>query len=378
MTETSSNDILYGKLDQVVDNVIKIPGHPAWIVLCGYAIGETSIFCALADAFVRTHGHGVIIVVTPKHESVAKMYAHRFLKIIVMSDDWMRFMLSSGYIPPDRFELDKPINGCWIGLGFSHSDGVKYLSRYSGRGGIGMIDMMRFCLRLPWNARIDPPHVSHEWEDEAWQIAKNAGVSVGRSVLLCPINNSAKRYPDIFWETVAIRLKKNGYKVFTNMGGLNQFNGLSKMPVNETIPVNLPIHLVMPFLNFAGRGISGANGMLLFIMLAGFKSFQMTQLIGGYSTITEDHSSLGYKQRDNVTLQNQIVHAAIQYCAPELCLKTSLEEYLIPYEASREELMDLAVVVADQNKDDSSCIKRYESNGRPFVEEHADWLRDLV
>lgn len=369
---------LHSKLDQVIENHIRIPGRPAWIVLCGYAIGETSTFCSFANEFVKTHGHGIILVITPKHESVARMYSHRFLKIIVISEDWMRYMLRSGYIPQDRFELDQPLSGCWIDLGFRHSDGIKYLGRYPGRGGIGEFDMMRFCLRLPWNARMEQPKILPEWEEEAWQIAKSAGVRIGRSVLLCPINNSQKKYPDIFWKTVASRLRDNGYDVFTNMGGLNAYNGPPTMPIEGTVPVELPIHLVMPFLNFAGRGISGSNGMFMFIMIAGFESFKMTQLVGVLSNKEEDHTSLGYNLGFNITHKHAVVQASMQYTAPEVCLRVPLDEYIVPYDASLEEYISLAKVVADQNTEDSSCIKHYDISGKPFFEAHADWLRDLI
>lgn len=378
VAEANENGIvdLFAKFDQVVDSSIRIPGKPAWIVLCGYAIGETSLFCSLADEFVKAHGHGIILVVTPKHAPVARMYAHRFLKIVTMPDEYMRYMLRSGYIPQERFELDQPLSGCWIDRGFRFSDGIKYLGRYPGRGGISDTDTMRFVLRLPWNARIEPPRISPEWEDEAWQLAKSVGLRTGRSVLLCPINNSSKKLPDIFWKTIAARLNENGYKVFTNMGGLNPFNGPPTMPVEGTVPVNLPIHLVMPFINFAGWAITGTNGMFFFTMIACFENIKLTNLVSVTSNTEETHSSLGYNAP--LTRQLQVTGVSMQYIAPELCLKTPLDEYLSPYEASDDELMRLAVVVADQNTDDSSCIKRYETNGKLFVHEHADWLRHLV
>lgn len=371
---------LYAKFDQVLNDVIRIPGKPAWIVLCGYAIGETAQFCSLADEFVKTHGHGIILVVTPRQAPIAQMYAHRFLKIVSINYEWMNLMLRSGYIPQDRFEIDLPLSGCWIDLGFRHSNGIKYLMRYPGRGGVSLTDMFRFVLRLPWNSRLEPPKILPEWEEDAWQLAKKVGLRVGRSVLLCPINNSGKKMPDVFWETTAARLIENGYKVFTNMGGINSFNSPPTMPVKGTVPVDLPVHLAMIFMNLAGRVISGGNGMLYFTMIAGFESFKVTHLVGISSKEdAENHSSLGYTQGYNATRQELLVGSALQYASPELCLRTLFDEYMLPYdEESPEELRRLAVVVVDQNTNDPSCIKRYESNGKLFIEEHIDWLKELV
>lgn len=374
--ENDSNKSLFAQFDQIFDNNIRIPDQKAWIILCGYNIGETAQVCALAGEFIKEHGHGIILVVTPKHVPVARMYAHRFLKIVTMPDEYMRYILRSGYIPQDRFELDQPLSGCWIDLGFRHSEGIKYLPLYPGRGGISESDLWRFVFRLPWNARLESPKILSEWEDEAWQLARKVGLVTGKSVLLCPINNSNKRLPDIFWKTLAMRLKENGFTVFTNMGGLNPFNGPLTMPIEETVPVDLPIHLVMPFMNFCGRAVSGPNGMLVLTMLARFQSLKLTNLITLISDSKEVHSSLGF--RSHLNRQRHLIATSLQYGFPELGLRTQHDEYMVTYEASHEELSRLAIAVADQNTDDPSYFKRLETNGKPYVEEHADWLRELV
>ena len=369
---------LFGKFDRVMEDSIRIPGKPAWIILCGYAIGETALLCSLANEFVKTHGHGIVLVVTPKHVPVARMYAHRFLKVVVMPDDYMRIMLRSGYIPQDRFELDQPLSGCWIDLGFRASDGVKYLGRFPGRGGISEPDTLRFLLRLPWNARLDPPRISPEWEDDAWNFAKQGGLRSGRSVLLCPINNSQKKLPDIFWKTVAERLNDKGYKVFTNMGGLNPVNGPPTMPVEGTTPVDLPINLVVSFANFAGRVITGSNGMLNLMLLAGFETFKLTHLVQVPLDSDEtDNSSLGYKAPAQ-SKATALHGSAFQILLPELCLRTPMDEFIVPDGSSPEEFVRLAIVVAEGNTEDSSCYTRYELNGKPFLQEHANWLKELI
>lgn len=378
VTESGTNPYapIHAILNESLENVIRIPGQPAWIILCGYAIGETAEFCGLAEAFVKEHGHGIVLVIMQKHADLAAMYAHRFLKVVTVLDNFMQALLRTDFIPQDRFELNQPLSACWIDRGFRQSDGIKYLGRYPERGGISETDMMRFVLRLPWNAKLEAPRIQSEWEDEAWQLAKQLGLRLGRSVLLCPINNSGRRFPDVFWRTVAERLNELGYKVFTNMGGLKPWNGPPTMPVEGTTPIDLPIRLVIPFANFAGRVISGANGMCFLIMLGCFDTFRMTQLVTVWKNEQVCHSSLGFKAPHPGKGTERM--SAFQYSVPELCLRTSLNEFLLPDDESPSELMRLARIVAEQDTNDPTCIKRLSASGELYINEHRDWLKELT
>ena len=368
---------LFKIFDIFIENNVRIRGRPTWIIMCGYAIGETALFCAFADAFVKAHGHGIVLVITKKHIQVANMYAHSFLKMVVIGDDFMHAILRSGYIPQDRFEVNQPLSACWIDQGYRMSDGIKYLPGIQpGRGGLSETDFSRFTLRLPWSARLDTPRIPPEWEDQAWQLAKQVGLRSGRSVVLCPINNSSVKFPLTFWEQMARRLNELGYTVFTNVGGLTATNGLSTMPIPGTTAVDLPINLVVPFINFAGRVISGPNGMFFLTMLAGYESFKMTQVLPVSKDVNEGDSSLGCRAPSRIKGDELI--CGFQYAAPECCLRTPLKEFLIPYDESADELIRLAKVVADENTEDPACIKRYECNGKLYIEEHAAWLKKLV
>ncbi|MBY0238276.1 MAG: hypothetical protein K2X55_03070 [Burkholderiaceae bacterium] len=367
---------LHATLDKMMDDTVRIPGTKAWILLCGYAIGETAEVCGFADAFVKEHGHGIILVCTEKHAALARMYAHRFLKVVLASDDLMRAMLRSNYIDHNRFEPDYPLSACWIDRGFGQSDGIKYMWRYPERGGISETDMMRFVLRLPWNAKMDPPVISDEAQERAWQLGREAGIRLGRSVLLCPINNSAKKFPTVFWVAVADRLKELGYTVLTNMGGWKPHNGLDTMPIPGTIPVDLPIDTVIPFIHLCGRVITGTNGMSFLIMLGGLKTFKMTQLLPTSKEVSNEHSSLGF--RAPTYQDGSAMIASYHYMSPELVLDSPLNEFMIAYDESPEELQRLGRVVAEQDTSDKASFMRLAGNGQPFIEAHAKWLRDMV
>jgi len=376
----SNNFDLHSSFDEFFNEKIRIANKPTWIFLCGYAIGETSLFCTLAGEFRKIYGHELILLVTKKHIEVAKMYQHQFIKIVIIEDNLMRLILRSNYIPQDRLQLNEPISPCWIDRGFRDSDGIKYLGRFPGRGGISETDMMRFVLRLPWNSKLERPRISVASEDAAWIKGRNLGLRVGRSVLLCPINNSANRFPDFFWTKIAERLMALDYVVFTNIGGLSQHNGLDKMPIFGTIPVDLSIDEVIPFSNYAGRVITGGNGMSFLIMLGCSQNFNITQLLPYSKNSHENHSSLGFMSHRESNLRSTSIdlRSSFQYLAPELCVDTSFTEFLIPFDGDLDKLQHLANVVVNQDRNDSSSIKRNENNGIDFIDAQNLWLRELV
>lgn len=371
---------IHQSLEIFFEEKVRIPNSPCWIFLCGYAIGETTLFCALAKEFRKTHGHDIILLVMKKHFDVAKMYQHNFVKIIVIEDKLMHLILRSGFIPQDRLEINQPISPCWIDRGFRDSDGIKYIGRYPGRGGISESDMMRFVLKLPWNSKLEKPIIAREHEDSAWVKARSLGLRVGRSVLLCPINNSAEKFPDIFWITLAQKLKELDFTVFTNMGGLNKYNGLEEMPIKYTTPVNLSINEVIPFSHYAGRVITGGNGMSFLTMLGCSSGFNMTQILPYSNNKYENHLSLGYiNQRDSLSRSTGIdLRSAFQYMAPELCVNNSISEYFIPFNGDTYELQRLANVIATQDRSDPSLIQREDLYQNNEFNKKFDWLNDLI
>lgn len=366
----------YKLIDEFIEKDVRIPGQPAWLIFCGYAIGETATFCALAGEFKHHHGHDIVIVITPKHQGVINMYIHQFAKVVLIPDESMRAILRSGYISQDRFELNQAFSPCWIDRGFRESDGIRFLWKYPDRGGISEMDLARMVLHLPWDAKLEPPKLQPEVEKAALYFAIEHGIRPGKSVLLCPINNSAPKFPLFFWNEIAKSLLDQGLTVFTNMGGLNQYNGLSSMPIEGTMPIDLPIEYVIPFIRLSGTVISGANGMYILTALADHKQFQMIQLIPFSENAVKSHSSRGFRSPAHPEIGNAIV-CCFQYLAPELCLNVRLNEYLLPYDGEESDLLRLARLVAHKDTTDVSCISRKSSNGKTYVEENYSWLSEL-
>lgn len=330
------------------------------------SIGDTVTVCALAHDFVKHHGHAITMIVPPDHLPITNMYPNRFLRVLTAERSAMMHIVNN-YLDSNRFELDIPFCGHPYDLGDCRGDELFYLHKYPGRGGISLTDLYRYILRLPWDSQLHRPVVLPEWHEEARQLAQSIGMPMDTSVLLFPANSSAHpQFPDIFWRTLAERLADNGYRVFTNMKGGN-FRPAT-MPIPGTTPVDVPLHLALPLVQWAGRTICAAHGMQ-FLQLLGGKFGQMT--------VAMPIHGQGWELQMNLRRQNSTCMMA-QFQYPELCLDMPFAEFSVPFDGTDDELARVAIAIADQSLGDSNCVKRAGSGGRLYLDEHRDWLSGLI
>jgi hypothetical protein len=345
---------------------LRHPDRRSWIIMNPCSIGDTAFVCALAREFVKQHGHGITMVVPPDHLPITAMFPNRFIRVLTADRPTMLRILNQ-YIDPSRFELDMPFCAHSYDHGDCRTDALMYLFKFPGRGGLSMADMFRHLLRLPWDACLDRPTIPPEWETEAQSLADTVGMDRGRSITLFPASSSPLvQLPDILWSTLVARLTERGYKVFCNMKGGHFWP--KTMPIAGSIPIEIPVHLALPLVSFAGRAISSPNGMQ-FLALLGGRFEQMTVL----APATVNHDDFQLNERTHS------VHVMLaQYMFPELCLGVPFEEYLVPHEASDDELVKHAIAVADQATDVPIHVRRLVSGGKLFIDEHHDWLKTLV
>ena len=348
-------------LEQVRD-----PQRRSWIIMNPASIGDTVTVCAFAREFVKRHGHPVTMVVPQDHLPVTRMYPNRFLRVLT-ADRPLMLHIANVFLDAGRFEVDMPFIAHPYDHGDCRGDELFYLYKYAGRGGISLTDLFRYMLRLPWEAALDRPESLPEWEAEASSLAGSIAMPLGESVLLFPANSSPHpQFPDVFWAALAARLTANGKKVFTNMKGGN-FRP-NTMPVAGTTPVDVPIHLALSLVSLAGRTICSAHGMQ-FMQLLGGRFRQMTVAMPIGRQFGDWH--MNERRQYSTTFM-------AQYMYPEMCLDLPFAEFSVPFDGSNEELERVAVAIADESFDDPSCLKRTDNNGRPYLEEHRDWLSPLA
>jgi hypothetical protein len=349
---------------QILAN-LRDPEQRSWIMLNPTSIGDTAMVCALAREFVKQHGYGITMVVPEDHLPIVKMYPDRFIRVFTVDRPGMLYLLSN-FVPPGRFEVDVPFCAHPYDLGDGRIDQLLYLFKYPGRGGLSNTDIFRYLLRLPWDAPLDRPEIPPQWDQEAMLLADSVGMDIGNSVVFFPANSSPHaQFRDVFWQTLAARLKDNGYKVFTNMKGGNIRP--QTMPVVGTTPIEVPVHLGPSLVSLAGRSISGAHGMQ-FLMLLGGRFRQM-------SVALPVDSNFGDFSMNGRTY-NSTTYIA-QYMYPELCLDLPFAEFMVPHDGSDEQLRQLATAIADESFDHPNCFKRM-AGGQPYLAQNADWLGALT
>jgi hypothetical protein len=345
---------------------LRDPQRRSWIMLNPTSIGDTATVCAFANAFVKKHGHAITMVVPPDHVAVTQMFPNRFLRVLTM-ERHVQLHVIQNYLESDRFELDVPFCAHPYDLGDGRSDELMYLYKYPGRGGLNFTDMYRYLLRLPWNASLERPQIPEQWDREAQQMADSVGMKKGQSVTLFPANSSQHpQFPDVFWEALAARLAERGLKVFTNMKGGN-FRPKT-MPIAGTTPIEVPMHLSLSLVRYAGRTISGAHGMQFLQFLGGrFRQMTVAMPIA--------------KQFTDFAMNARVYHPSAfmaQFMYPELCFDIPFAEFSVPYDGSDEDLKKAAIAIADESFDSPNCYKRPGSGGRSYLDEHADWLSELI
>jgi hypothetical protein len=348
-------------LDQVRD-----PQRRSWIIMNPTSIGDTAMVCALAHEFLKQHGHGITMVVPPDHLPITQMYPNRFLRVLTAERPTMMHILNN-HVDPNEFALDVPFCAHFYDHGDCRIDALMYLFKFPGRGGVSHTDLIRYLLRLPWSASLERPTIPPEWQTEAQATAARVGMEQGNSVILFPASSSAlSQFPDIVWSTLVARLNERGYRVFCNMKGGNYRP--KTMPIAGASQIDIPIHLALPLVSFAGRSISGPNGMQ-FLTLLGGRFKQMTVMAPVTSNLNDFESNLR---------TYSVHHTLAQYMQPEMCAGVPFAEYLVPHDVSDDKLMGYAAAVADSATGEYGPERRLGSNGRLFVDEHGDWLKALI
>lgn len=258
-----------------VSNTLRDANTRSWILLNPTSLGDTWIVCALAKAFRETHGP-ITMVVKESHAAIAQMYQNDIFKIIAVDGNQIQDYCSRTH-HFCTFAIDQPFiaHPFWVGDG--RLDRIMQLYRYPGRGGITFTDVCRYILHLGWDAPLARPTIPQAWTDEAHSYAQSIGMVPGKSVILSPDNNSVEALPVEFWQPLADELNRLGWKVFTNLAG-NTANGPRSAPFEGTSAITLPLHLVIPLVELAGRYISGNNGLAC-MLIGSHAKCQFTWLI---------------------------------------------------------------------------------------------------
>ena len=81
------------------------------------------------------------------------------------------------------------------------------------------------------------------------------GIEKNNSIILAPYAKSVPPISFVFWENLAVKLKRTGYKVFTNTGSTSEVN------IPGTIAISPPFTLIGEVVEYAGAIIALRSGL---------------------------------------------------------------------------------------------------------------------
>jgi hypothetical protein len=242
------------------ENVVRECGSQTYVIVSLYSLGDTYLLCSLAKSFRSIHcmnGGKIVVVIKESHLAIAELFIDEIDSIYLMSQHVAERVL--------RHLLDNRLK-CSFGPGealFIHPHHVNdtRVDDYTNLEGVSQVNMYANLLRLPIRTPPETPKISEENRLEAKNLADEYGVIKNKSVVLFPDSNSWPQLPVTFWEKLSISLDKKGWTVFTNSAGNNNSGSRTK-PLPSSSLIDLPVRLVIPFLEEAGWVVGALCGLM--------------------------------------------------------------------------------------------------------------------
>ncbi|HEX9462397.1 MAG TPA: hypothetical protein VGB82_07340 [Alphaproteobacteria bacterium] len=231
----------------------------AWILVNPYSLGDTYLLGALGEAFRRVHcadGKELVLVVKSSAFPAALMFKRHFDRIIGLEDLYLNAVhieLSSLRLP-SRLVLNE---AC-----FPHPNHVTDARAdfFTALEHVSQASMYMLLLGLPLDSSLALPEVAPEARAAAATLAGEIRLRPGRSVLLFPDANSWPAVADEFWATVVPKLQAAGWDVYTN--GSGSWRGARTEPIAGTRLIQVPLDVVLPFLEHAGWAAGTLCGLM--------------------------------------------------------------------------------------------------------------------
>lgn len=311
---------------------IKNPEKRNWIIMVPNSLAETVVVCGLSKAFIKRYGHGITLVIPESHAFIPQCYPNTFDRVVYLPLGNMRHFSEAGYIPPNFFSPDFPIN-TWPQ---QHGDGRAF-SLYElwtatyGRSGLNFLDLYRYILRLDWTAEYNRPKVPQKYYVEAQQLIKKFDIKKNKTVILFAGNNSNRPAPPYLWSEIAKNYFKKGFDVLINVrGSMLVPEGLR---IEGARIIDIALEHTIPLCEHAGNVVSGSNGFVFLALAAGIDC-NMDVLLP--NEICYDYDKFLYKDINPMAGCHQLN-------SPEIVKNAAhLKEWIVPKDAAFNVLSEIA------------------------------------
>jgi len=275
---------LFGAIDARFNTAFVAPliegDERVWIIVSLYSLGDTFLLCGHLKTFRATHapsGERVFVVIKKSHIAIASMFRSDFDRLYVVEDKDLDAVA-------EHLVLYGIKSGFGTGQGlFMHPHHINdtRVDDFTNIDGVSQANLYAHLLRLPIRSPLTPPKIDASvTKGEVEALAARHALVPGKSVILFPDTNSwPGRIPDVFWESLSLQLAKAGWSVFTNASG-NRHRGARTAGFGGGQLINIPLHLVLPVLEYAGWMI-GANCGLTSVVIAARTQCRKTLLVRG-------------------------------------------------------------------------------------------------
>jgi hypothetical protein len=252
-----------------IANSLRDDQNRTYILMSPNSIGEVAFIGALSRAFKEHHKSEITLVVRQEHIDVVSLWSKNIRRIVSAPMGLMRDLSFYGIVDGLRFEQDHPINTWALQRGDGRLHTLSDLrSLPAGRGGLGGLDLMRYVLHLPWDSKIEAAALPKNWIELAQNLFKQYGLSENESVLLFPGTNSNQPLGSDFWNYLADRYSRLGYRVIYSLGGARFIpDGL----VMNGIRVDMPIKLAAAAAGLVGNVVASSSGLVNLMLLLNSK-----------------------------------------------------------------------------------------------------------
>lgn len=217
------------------------------ILLSAQATGDAYIFGQLVNAFIDKNAKGrqtVFCVYGKSSIDVAHLFRIKYVEPLSLNQFLNMFNLLM-FVQPDL------INALSMHYHIIYCH-TKILAHLDGLHGFNIGTLPRAYLNLG-DCDCEKPAFCR---DQAYldAIFNKLHLERGNTILLSPYAKSSRALPSSFWAELAQRLRQAGHIVCTNAVGKKE------LPVQGTIPVEIPYRYSVPFLEMAGACVSLRSG----------------------------------------------------------------------------------------------------------------------
>jgi hypothetical protein len=127
-------------------------------------------------------------------------------------------------------------------------------------GKLNYLDFLTFITGADFAIPTNLLSLPKELIDEASNICISAGMAKGKAVIISVDNNTNPEFSADFWISIVELIKSKGLIPFLNTSFYRDDH--QRILAAGALNINLPPHLVVPIINFAGHYCGGMNGLM--------------------------------------------------------------------------------------------------------------------